>query len=128
MSDPAYSAWTKADKRLKRQGVPKSKRPAPPPDNPAYPSKQTLALRGRVRFAGHLDFPFYRSCTGFSVGLCLLMPIVVFLVDACILLKPWLVTRLWQAQFVRSSAYVACLYAMIMFGVFDGAEFIYFQF
>ncbi len=37
--DPAYSAWAKRDKYLKRQGVPKAKRPAPPPDNPAYPSK-----------------------------------------------------------------------------------------
>lgn len=43
--DPAYSAWAKADKRLRRQGVSKSQRPRPPPDNPAYPSKHQLALR-----------------------------------------------------------------------------------
>ena len=49
--DPAYSAWVKADKGLKRQGVPKSKRPAPPPDNPAYPNKQQLALGLLKQFA-----------------------------------------------------------------------------
>ncbi|MFL7868697.1 MAG: transposase [Anaerolineales bacterium] len=49
--DPAYSAWAKADKRLKRQGVSKAKRPAPPPDNPAYPSKPQLALRLLEQFA-----------------------------------------------------------------------------
>jgi len=49
--DPAYSAWAKADKRLKRQGVANAKRPAPPPDNPAYPSKPQLALRLLEQFA-----------------------------------------------------------------------------
>jgi hypothetical protein len=49
--DPAYSAWAKADKRLKRQGVSKSKRPAPPPDNPAYPSKPQLAVGLLEQFA-----------------------------------------------------------------------------
>ena len=49
--DPVYSAWAKADKRLKRQGVPKAKRPAPPPANPAYPSKPQLALRLLEQFA-----------------------------------------------------------------------------
>lgn len=49
--DPAYSTWAKRDKRLKRQGVPKSKRPAAPPDNPAYPSKPQLALELLKQFA-----------------------------------------------------------------------------
>lgn len=49
--DPAYSTWARRDKRLKRQGVPTSKRPAPPPTNPAYPTKQQLALDLLKQFA-----------------------------------------------------------------------------
>ena len=49
--DPEYSAWAKRDAQLKRQGVAKSKRPAAPPHNPAYPSKQQLALGLLKQFA-----------------------------------------------------------------------------
>ncbi len=49
--DPAYSAWAKQDRRLKRRGVAKSKRPAQPPVNPEYPTKQQLALALLEQFA-----------------------------------------------------------------------------
>lgn len=42
--DPAYTAWAKEDKRLKKRGTPKALRPKKPEPNPAYPSKQQIAL------------------------------------------------------------------------------------
>jgi hypothetical protein len=44
MPDPALTAWTKDDKRLKQAGVPATERPPKPPHNPRYPTKQALAL------------------------------------------------------------------------------------
>ncbi len=49
--DPAYSAWARQDKRLKNQGIAKSKRPAKPAKNPAYLTKQQLALGLLKQFA-----------------------------------------------------------------------------
>jgi len=43
-------AWDKQDKKLKKQGVPKSKRPIEPARNPAYPTKAELALRLMEQF------------------------------------------------------------------------------
>src|SRR6059036_3958637 len=42
---PELSAWYKKEKALKKQGVAKQQRPPQPPANPAYPTKQQLALR-----------------------------------------------------------------------------------
>ncbi len=56
--DPAYSAWAKQDKRLKRQGVAKSKRPRPPAPNARYLNKQQLALELLAQFA--LEHPQVR--------------------------------------------------------------------
>ena len=42
--DPEYTKWAKEEKRLKKQGVPKSKRPPKPPLNKNYPTKQQIAL------------------------------------------------------------------------------------
>lgn len=56
--DPAYSEWAKQDKRLKRQGVPKSKRPRSPGPNARYPNKQQLALELLAQFA--LEHPQVR--------------------------------------------------------------------
>lgn len=42
--DPAYSAWSKQDKRLRKQGVPKAMRPKPPAPNASYPTQQPMAL------------------------------------------------------------------------------------
>ena len=42
---PELSAWYKQDKALKKQGVAKRQRPPKPPTNPAYPTKQPLALQ-----------------------------------------------------------------------------------
>ena len=42
---PELSAWYKQDKALKQQGVATQQRPPKPPVNPAYPTKQQLALR-----------------------------------------------------------------------------------
>jgi len=48
--DPVLSAWHKQDKVLRKQGVPKRQRPAKPPRNEAYPTKQALALRLLAQF------------------------------------------------------------------------------
>jgi len=44
MPDPVVSAWNKEDERLKKKGLPKSKRPVKPAFNPEYPKKIQLAL------------------------------------------------------------------------------------
>jgi len=44
MPDPQLSAWNKEDKRLRKQGVAKSKRPGKPKKNPLYPTKVEIAL------------------------------------------------------------------------------------
>jgi hypothetical protein len=50
---PELSAWYKQAKALKKQGVPKQQRPSKPPANPAFPTKQHLALRLLERFHAH---------------------------------------------------------------------------
>ena len=45
MPDPALTAWTKEDKRLKKQGMTKKDRPVMPERNNAYPTKTQLAVR-----------------------------------------------------------------------------------
>jgi DDE superfamily endonuclease len=50
---PEFSAWAKQEKALKKQGVAKQQRPPKPPANPAYPTKQHLALRLLERFHAH---------------------------------------------------------------------------
>jgi hypothetical protein len=42
---PELSPWYKADKALKKQGVPPKQRPRKPVPNPQYPTKEQLALR-----------------------------------------------------------------------------------
>ena len=44
LPDPTLTAWKKADEKLKKQGVPPKNRPAKPVRNPAYPTKQEIAL------------------------------------------------------------------------------------
>jgi DDE superfamily endonuclease len=50
---PEFSAWYKKEKALKKQGIAKQQRPPQPPTNPAYPTKQQLALRLVERFHAH---------------------------------------------------------------------------
>ena len=45
MPDPALRAWTKEDRRLKKQGMTKKDRPVMPERNNAYPTKTQLAVR-----------------------------------------------------------------------------------
>jgi hypothetical protein len=45
MPDPALTAWTKEEKRLKKAGVAKKDRPVMPKRNCLYPTKTQLALR-----------------------------------------------------------------------------------
>src|SRR2546428_3266675 len=52
---PEFSTWYKKEKALKKQGVAKQQRPPKPPANPAYPTKQQLALRLLERF--HAQHP-----------------------------------------------------------------------
>jgi hypothetical protein len=42
--DPDQKRWKEQDRRLRKNKVPKRDRPPPPPTNPAYPSKQAIAL------------------------------------------------------------------------------------
>ena len=54
--DPDLSAWYRREKALKKQKVPKAQRPPKPAPNPAYPTKQQLALRLLEDFkANHPD-------------------------------------------------------------------------
>lgn len=53
MPDPAITAWNKSEKELKKQGVPKKKRPPKPDKNPDYPTKQEIALDLLKLFQNH---------------------------------------------------------------------------
>lgn len=44
MPDPVITAWRKRDQRLKAHGVPKAERPRKPERDPAYPTKQEIAV------------------------------------------------------------------------------------
>ncbi|GAH57680.1 unnamed protein product, partial [marine sediment metagenome] len=44
MPDPRLTAWYKSNKKLKKQGVPKKKRPKKPKRSDKYPTKQKIAL------------------------------------------------------------------------------------
>ena len=56
--DPAYTQWSRQDKRLKKRGVSASKRPKKPAINPNYPTKQEIALKLLKQFAN--DCPFVK--------------------------------------------------------------------
>jgi len=45
MPDPVLTAWSKEDKRLKKERVAKKDRPAMPERNPLYPTKTQIALQ-----------------------------------------------------------------------------------
>lgn len=45
MPDPELSAWHKKETKLKRQGIPKKRRPAKPKRNASYPTIPEIALR-----------------------------------------------------------------------------------
>nr|WP_179210248.1 transposase [Crenothrix polyspora] len=45
MPDPALTAWTKEDKRLKKEGMAKKNRPVKPERNALYPTKTQIALQ-----------------------------------------------------------------------------------
>jgi hypothetical protein len=54
--DPVWKAWQKKEKVLKAQGIPAGNRPSKPPRDPAYPTKQELALSLLRQFrADHPD-------------------------------------------------------------------------
>ncbi len=44
MPDPEISSWTKEEKNVKKQGLPKSERLSKPGNDPDYPKKIQLAL------------------------------------------------------------------------------------
>jgi DDE superfamily endonuclease len=50
---PELSAWYRAAKALKKQGVPPKPRPRTPAPNPQYPTKDQLALRLLETFQAH---------------------------------------------------------------------------
>ncbi len=61
MPDPAQSAWRKPNNRLKKQGVPKKSRPAPPKPNEKYPTKLQLALNLLKHFKA--NYPTFKVKT-----------------------------------------------------------------
>jgi hypothetical protein len=62
MPDPAVTGWNARDRALRRSGVPVASRPPKPLKNPAYPTKQEIALDLLAEFRGH--FPQIRiRCT-----------------------------------------------------------------
>jgi len=54
--DPDYTQWAKQEKNLKKQKVPASVRPKKPAKNPAYPTKQEIALTLLKQFASFCPF------------------------------------------------------------------------
>ena len=58
MPDPTQSDWRQQDNELKKQGVPKKFRPAPPPPNEKYPTKLELALTLLKHFQA--DYPTFK--------------------------------------------------------------------
>ncbi len=58
LPDPAQSAWNKQDNKLKKQGIPKKCRPAPPKPNPKYPTKLELALTLLKQF--QVNYPNFK--------------------------------------------------------------------
>ena len=48
--DPALKAWNKQDEKLRKEGVPKSRRPPKPPKNEKYPKIPEIALQLLVHF------------------------------------------------------------------------------
>jgi len=55
MPDPALTAWNTEDKRLRKRGMPKMRRPHKPKKNLAYPTKLEIALGLLEAF--HTAFP-----------------------------------------------------------------------
>lgn len=52
-TDPAMSAWYKSEKKLKKEGVVKKKRPPKPEKNEAYPGKPEIALQLMSQFKAY---------------------------------------------------------------------------
>ena len=61
MPDPAVTAWNKADAQFKIRRTPTQKRPPKPLPNPAYPTKQALALRLLTAFQQHFPRVLVRA-------------------------------------------------------------------
>ena len=51
MPDPVLTAWYKEDRKLRKKGVPKSRRPPKPPRNVNYPKIPDIALQLLVQFS-----------------------------------------------------------------------------
>ena len=64
----------------------------------------------------------------FEMMLCFLMPALMIFIDYCISFKPKVIMKFWEYDSFRSFSYVTCLYLILLFGVFQKIDFIYFQF
>jgi hypothetical protein len=64
----------------------------------------------------------------FEMMLCFLMPALMIVIDYCICYKPRVIMKFWENDSFRSFSYVTCLYLILLFGVFEKVDFIYFQF
>ena len=64
----------------------------------------------------------------FYIILCFLMPALMIVIDYCICFKPRMIMKFWEYDSFRSFSYVTCLYLILLFGVFEKVDFIYFQF
>jgi len=64
----------------------------------------------------------------FEMMLVFIMPVLMFFTDYCICFKPKMIMKLWESGSFRSFSYVTGLYLILLFGVFQKIDFIYFQF
>ncbi len=64
----------------------------------------------------------------FEWVLAALLVVVLFSVEWMIVARPPLILRLWSERVFRWSAYYACIFGIVCFGVFSQVQFIYFQF
>ena len=49
-------------------------------------------------------------------------------IDLSLFAQPRWVVRLWERASVRTALYVGAIYAILLLGIFDSVDFIYFQF
>jgi len=71
---------------------------------------------------------YHRQNVSVEMMLCFLMPALMIVIDYCICFKPKVIMKFWEYDSFRSFSYVTCIYLILLFGVFEKVDFIYFQF
>ena len=63
-----------------------------------------------------------------DMALCFIMPLILLVIDVSLFVQPAFLRRLWGQDLFRTAVYVAGIYAILLLGIFDSVDFIYFQF